>query len=158
MPAPSSASRRETISVERVVPGDRVVATVAAIAGALERLCDPIRVVRHLDGRLAARTEPALVDRVRRAAFELLGREDPDDAGLSVPHDIRVGVHHADGQAASSRAQRADARLPHRDARHDVLVGHEPDELVLAGLPQLASAALVPETAVSLMNERRSIS
>src|SRR6185295_14114074 len=114
--------------LERVVPGNRAVATVTAVARALERLRDAIRVVGDLDARLAARTEPALVDRMRRAAFELLGGEDAHDSGLPVPHRIRVGVHYADGQPASSRAQRTDARLPHRDARHDVLVGHEADE------------------------------
>ncbi len=89
---------------ECIVPGDRVVAAVAAVTGTLERLGNPVGVVRDLDGCLPARTEPALVDRVRRAAFEFLGREDPEDSGLPVAHDICVGVHHTDGQTASGRA------------------------------------------------------
>ena len=45
---------------ERVVPGYRLVPAVAALAGALERLRDPIRVIRDLDCRLAAGAQAAV--------------------------------------------------------------------------------------------------
>ena len=47
---------------DRVVPGDGVVSTVAALAGALERLRDPIGVVGHLDRRLARARRAAVID------------------------------------------------------------------------------------------------
>ena len=87
--------------------------------------------IGDLNRRLAARAQPAVIHRMLGAALELLGRVDAHDAGLAVAHDVVVRVHHAHGQAAARRAHRADARLPRRQARDDVLVGHEPDERVL---------------------------
>jgi hypothetical protein len=113
-----------------VVPGDRLVASVATIAGPFERLRDAIRMVGHLDRRLAARAEPPVIDGMVGAPLELLGRVDLHDPGLPVAHDVLVGVHHANREPAPGWTQRADPGFPRRDARIDIFVRHEADELV----------------------------
>ncbi len=115
----------------RVIPGNSFISTVAALAGALERLGDPIGVVRHLDRRLAAWAQAALIDRVCRAAFEFLGRVDAHPPCLTAANDLGIGIHDPHGQAASRCAERAHARLPNGHARNDVIVGNEANELVL---------------------------
>src|SRR6185503_20575248 len=87
--------------------------------------------VSDLDRRLAAGAESAAIHRMVRCAFQLLGRGNTDDARLAVANDVRVRVHDPDRQSAASLAQRADARLPDGDARNDVFVRDEADQLVL---------------------------
>src|SRR5688572_29140019 len=84
-----------------------------------------------LDRRLPPRTRRAAVDGMIRRSLELLRRKNGDDARLSVAHDLGVGIHDADGEAAARRAHRADARLPGRNAGNDVLRRNETYELVL---------------------------
>ena len=63
-------------------------------------------------------------------AFQLLGKAHSDHAGLTIPDDLGVTIHHPDVQAAPCRTQRADARLPHRHARYELFVGNEANQLV----------------------------
>ena len=65
---------------------------------------NPIRVIRQLDCRLAARTQGPLVNRMRRLTLELLGGLDGDDAGLTVAHRLEVGIHDAHGKTAAGTA------------------------------------------------------
>ena len=116
---------------DRVVPRDRLVATFSAIARALQRLRDAIGVIGHLNRRLTARAQAAAIDRVVRVSFQLLRSQDLHDAGLAVANDVGVGVHHAHGQPAPGRTQRADTRLPHGLPRHDVFVRNEANELMI---------------------------
>jgi hypothetical protein len=87
--------------LDRVIPRDGGILAAAAIAAALERLRDAIGVVGDLDRRLTASAERTAVDGIHRAAFELLGGENLDDARLSAAHDVGLGVHHAHRQAAA---------------------------------------------------------
>src|ERR1043165_6975923 len=66
-----------------LIPGDLFELAVAFRARALERMPDAIRVIRDFDGRLPARAELALADRVLRISFELLRELHLYDAGLA---------------------------------------------------------------------------
>ena len=118
----------------RSVPADRFELTAASWTDALHRSTDSIGVIGDLNRGLPARTKAAAIERVRRIAFELLRHVHPDDPGLALSRDLGVGFHDADVQAASRRAGGADARLPLRDARHQVLVRNEPNQLMF-GIP-----------------------
>ncbi len=113
-----------------VVPGDRVVSTVATRTGTLQRLRDSVRVVGNLDAGLAARTQAASIDQVLRRALEFLRRGHPDDARLTVAEHIGLCIHDANGEPASRPAERTDARLPYGDTGDDVLAGQESNDLV----------------------------
>src|SRR5262245_34345041 len=89
---------------DRVVPGDRRVASAPAIALAFERLRDPVGVIRDLNGRLPARAQGAAVDRILGTPLELLRRENLDDALLPAADDVGFGVHYAHGQTAARLA------------------------------------------------------
>ena len=117
--------------LDRVIPGDGRVVAAPPIAVAFERLRDAIRVVGHLNRRLSARAERAAVDRMHRAAFELLGGQDLHEARLPAADHIGLRVHHPNREPAPRRAQRAHAGLPHRLAGNDVLVRDEADQRVL---------------------------
>ena len=86
--------------------------------------------VCDLNRGLAAHTQPAAADRILGVAFELAREPHAHDAALAVPHDLRVALDDANGQAAAGAAQRTDARLPFGDSRNEILVGDESDQLV----------------------------
>jgi hypothetical protein len=50
---------------------------------------------------------------------------------LAVAHDFCLALHHTDLQAATRRAKSANARLPGGNARDQLLLGNEADELLL---------------------------
>jgi hypothetical protein len=64
-------------------------------------------------------------------AFKFLRNTHPNDTLLPAARRLDVGFHHADAQSASAGAHRAHARLPFRDAWHELLVGDEADQAVL---------------------------
>src|SRR5438094_5115774 len=76
---------------QRLVPRDFLELPAPARAASLERMREPIRVIRNLNGGLPARTQPPLIDRMRRIAFELLRHAHLDDALLAVASDLHVG-------------------------------------------------------------------
>ena len=86
---------------------------------------------RDLNGRLSARARSTMADRVRGIALELLRDTHPHHAGRPVANDLDVGLHHTDAQAAAGATQRTDARFPFGNARHELVVGHEANQLVL---------------------------
>ena len=55
----------------RLVPADRFVLTRSPFAGQSQRCSDPVRIVECIQTRLAQGTEPALINGVRRVAFDL---------------------------------------------------------------------------------------
>ena len=116
---------------KRLVPGHFPILAAAASTRSFHRMSQAIRVIGHFDRRLPTRAQSAMVDGMRRQAFELLGDGGADDAALAVSDDIHVGVQNAHVQAAAGRAERADRRLPGRNARHELVIGDEPDDLVL---------------------------
>ena len=131
---------------------------VAALAGALERLRDAVRVIGHLNAGLPARAEPALVDRVHRPALELLGGQDPLQA-LSARRAPRRRPRPSHAPSGRTRPRRSCTRPASRSpCRARCPRPARSGRTWFSGSPQLASAALVPETAVSLMKARRSIS
>ena len=69
---------------DRLVPRDFLELAGPARAGPLQRMREAIGVIRDLNRRLPARAQPALADRMRRVAFELLGDAHLHDAGLAV--------------------------------------------------------------------------
>ena len=117
--------------LQGLVPRDLCELAAAAIPFPSHRRDDAIRVVRHLDGRLAADAQLSLAERMLRIAFELLDEPHANDAGLTVPEHLGLAVHHPRGDTASGGTERADTRLPDRDARRNLLVRHESDDLVL---------------------------
>ena len=132
---PSAAASASSCAGElgdRLVPGDRRELAGAARAGPLQRLRQAIGVIGDLNRRLAARAQAALADRIRRRSPSSFFAT-PIFTTPAWP--LRVVSTSASMtrtvSAAAGRAQRADARLPLRDAGHEVLVGHEADELVL---------------------------
>jgi hypothetical protein len=114
-----------------LIPGDHRKGAVASRAAALEWLGDAVGVIGDLNCRLTARTQTALVDRVRGVAFELLRDAHTDDALLSVARRLDISFHDANAEAAAAGAHRTDARLPLGHARHQFFLGHEADQLVL---------------------------
>ncbi len=129
-PEPASVELCDQLG-DRCVPRDGLIVAAAASAAPLERLNQPIGVIRDLDRRLAARTQRALADRMRRVAFELLREAHRHHAALSVTDDVGVALHHAHGRAAAGAADRADAVFEFGDPRRQIFVGHEANELVL---------------------------
>src|SRR5262249_53203286 len=130
------AGRRERVEprdelADRFVPAHGLEVAAAAVAVPLQRLRDAIGVIRDLDRRLAARTQPPVADRILGLAFELLRDAHRADAGLAVAHGVDGGLHHADGDGAAGSAGRADTRLRFGDAGREILVRHEANQLVL---------------------------
>ena len=80
---------------------------------------------------LSIAAQSALIHRVVGIAFELLGNAHANDTLLAVAGRLDVGFHDAGGHTAAGAAERAHARLPLRDARYEVFVRHEANELVL---------------------------
>jgi hypothetical protein len=89
-----------------------------------------IRMIGHLDRGLATRAQRAMVDGMLGQSLELLGHSRANDAALAVSNDVHVGIHDAHVLAATGRAERANRWLPHRNPRHEIVVGDEPDDLV----------------------------
>ena len=118
---------------DRLVPCHRPELTRAARAGPLDRPRQPIRMVGDLDAGLASSAKGALIDRMGRRALEFLGHAHLHDAEPAVSDDFGVGLHDAHLQAAAGLAERADAWLPFRDTRHELIIGNEANELVLRG-------------------------
>ena len=94
-------------------------------------MADAIRMIGDLHASLPSHAQLALVDRMGRIPFELLRNGSFDHTGLSVSNDLDVALHDADEQAASRRAERAHTRFPFCEARRDVLIRDEPDQMVL---------------------------
>ena len=112
---------------QRLVPRDFLELSASPCAASFERMRESIGVIRDLNRGLSARTEPPLVDRMDGIAFELLRHAHLHDAALAVARHVDVGFHDADVQSAAGLTQRADARLPLRHARHEIIVGNEAD-------------------------------
>ena len=87
--------------------------------------------IRDLNRGLSPGTEPAAADGVRGLVLELFSGLDHDHAGLPVSNGLEVRVHHANAHPAAGAAQGTDARLPDGDARQQVIVRHEANELML---------------------------
>src|SRR6185436_8975381 len=116
--------------LDRLVPRDVLELAAAALAGALARLADAIGVIGDLNRGLPARAELALADRIFRVAFELLREPHANHAGLAVSEHFRIAFHDARDHAAAGVAERADARLPRRDAGNQIVFRDEADDLV----------------------------
>src|SRR5213594_3537307 len=87
--------------------------------------------IRNLNRGLTADAEPALADRIGRIAFELPRKPHPHEAALTVALDLGVAFDHPHGDAAARPAQRTEAWLPFRDARNEILLRNESNQLIL---------------------------
>src|SRR5580698_1359585 len=115
---------------EGIVPGYFLELAGAARAGALDGVGDAVRVVEHLQPRLAAYTKLAAVDGMLWIALKLFGQTHLDQALLAATHDFRFALHGPHQQAAPGGTQGADAGLPGRDARDQLFFRDETDELL----------------------------
>src|SRR5262245_55232084 len=98
--------------LQGIVPRDCGELTGAPTAGSFQRLPDAIRMIGDLNRRLAARAQLALVDWMRRIAFQLLRQTHPDQTDLSLPDHFRITLHDTDQQPATCVTERTHTRLP----------------------------------------------
>ena len=122
----------DTSSRDRLVPGYRRRTRRCRARRCASGLGEPIGVIGDLNRRLAARAEPAVADRMLRPALRASWRA----AIFTTPAcPFRTTSTSASitrtVEAAAGAAQRTHARLPLRDARHELFVRHEANELVL---------------------------
>jgi hypothetical protein len=109
----------------RLFPGDRLILTRPALTRQLQRGLNAIRVIEHLQPRLAARARAAHADRMFRVPLDLLRLDRLDSALLAIDGTNRFPLHHADSNAAARGALLAQCADPGFLTGHEAVFGDE---------------------------------
>ena len=143
--------------LQRLVPGNLGELAAAAITLPAHRRDDAIGVIGDLDGRLAADAELPLAERVLWIALELL--DEPRARHAWLPVADHLGVPSMTRAVTPHPAAHNGHTLGFQTAMPGVISSSGTKRMTwFSGLPQLASAALVPVIAVTFRKRRRSMS